>query len=193
MLRTWSIGVLTLSGLAVAAGCGVSASTTGLTPAFAEAAGDAHRYMTEHLLAAMGTSQFPRALAESRARVKTVRSKVSNDADKNLWLVLAMINVKSNEARSMYDLRNYMDRAPQVVTRVIGRATAYVATGLVLGLTAAWGLSQFVSAFLFQVDGRAPAIYVTAAIVTMLSGVAAAAVPARRAARVDPLDALRAG
>ena len=131
MLRTWSIGVLTLSGLAVAAGCGVSASTTGLTPAFAEAAGDAHRYMTEHLLAAMGTSQFPRALAESRARVKTVRSKVSNDADKNLWLVLAMINVKSNEARSMYDLRNYMDRAPQVVQaasrEVIGERDACLA------------------------------------------------------------------
>jgi len=84
-------------------------------------------------------------------------------------------------------------RPSQVLTRVIGRAAAYVAMGLVLGLAAAWVLSQFVSVFLFQIDGRAPAIYITAAVVTMVAGVAAAAAPARRAARVDPLDALRAG
>ena len=114
MLRAWSIRVLTLSGLAVAAGCGVSASGTGLTPAFADVARDAHRYMTEHMLTAIGTERFPTALAESRSRVRALKSKVSNDTDKGLWLVLTMINVKSGEAGQMHEMRGYLDRSPAV-------------------------------------------------------------------------------
>jgi predicted permease len=80
----------------------------------------------------------------------------------------------------------------QVLARVIARAVSYVAAGLVLGLVAAWALARFAGAFLFQIGARDAAVYVTVAVVMMLVGGVAAAVPARRAAQVDPLDTLRA-
>jgi predicted permease len=79
----------------------------------------------------------------------------------------------------------------QVLTRVIGRAAAYVGIGLALGIAAASALSRFAGAFLFQIGARDTAVYAIVVTVMMVVGVAAAGIPARRAARVDPLDALR--
>ena len=62
---------------------------------------------------------------------------------------------------------------------------------IILGLTGAWMLAGLVESFLFQVEPSEPVVY--AACVAVLAAVAllAAAVPARRASRVDPLIALR--
>jgi ABC-type antimicrobial peptide transport system permease subunit len=74
---------------------------------------------------------------------------------------------------------------------VIGRAAAYVGIGLALGIAAASALSRFAGAFLFQIGARDTAVYAIVVTVMMVVGVAAAGIPARRAARVYPLDALR--
>ena len=60
MLRRWIRG-LTLCGCVLAAGCGVSASATGVTADFAEDARAAHTYMTSDLIPAIGTARFPLA------------------------------------------------------------------------------------------------------------------------------------
>jgi putative ABC transport system permease protein len=52
-------------------------------------------------------------------------------------------------------------------------------------------LSRFVPGFLFKVDACDPRAYAAAAAVLLLAVLVAALVPARRAARVDPLIALR--
>jgi putative ABC transport system permease protein len=75
---------------------------------------------------------------------------------------------------------------------VLKRAGLYVATGVALGLTAAWWLSSSLDAFLFDVRGRDPWVFLASAAVLALTGLLAAVVPARRAARVDPIIALRA-
>jgi putative ABC transport system permease protein len=49
-----------------------------------------------------------------------------------------------------------------------------------------------VQAFLFKIDAHDPRVYAGAAAVLILAGLAAAFIPARRAARVDPMIALRA-
>ena len=63
--------------------------------------------------------------------------------------------------------------------------------GVLIGVASAFGLSRFVAAFLFGVQARDPMIFV--AIPVALSAVALVAVwlPALRASRVNPIEALR--
>jgi ABC-type antimicrobial peptide transport system permease subunit len=61
-----------------------------------------------------------------------------------------------------------------------------------LGVAGAWSLAGFLESFLFEVQPHDPAVYFGVFVVLTLTGLAAALLPARRAARVDPLVALRA-
>ena len=91
----------------MAAGCGASATATGVTPGFAKVAKDAHNYMKSDLIPGIATARFPDVLAVSRSKVKIAQSKIGGDADQGVWLLLTMVNVKSNEAngaREMADL-----------------------------------------------------------------------------------------
>jgi ABC-type antimicrobial peptide transport system permease subunit len=64
--------------------------------------------------------------------------------------------------------------------------------GLFVGLAGAAALEQLVRAFLFDARAHDPAVYGAVVIVLLVTGFVAAFGPARRAARVDPLEALRA-
>jgi predicted permease len=78
-----------------------------------------------------------------------------------------------------------------VVSMVLGRAGALVAIGLILGGLGAWLLQSSASAFLFRLESSDPRAF-TAAIATLAAAaLVASALPARRAATVDPLVALR--
>jgi predicted permease len=74
---------------------------------------------------------------------------------------------------------------------VLGSGARVVAVGLVAGLVGAYYLSQLAQALLFEVEARDPFIFGTSALVIAAVGVLAAAIPARRAARVEPMEALR--
>ena len=64
--------------------------------------------------------------------------------------------------------------------------------GVVIGSAAAFGLSRFVTAILFGTSGTNAAAYVASAAVALGAAALASYIPARRAARVDPLVAIRA-
>jgi ABC-type lipoprotein release transport system permease subunit len=72
------------------------------------------------------------------------------------------------------------------------QAGLLIAAGLAIGGAIAWGFSGTVSAFLFQLDGGDLRVLAAAIAVLAATGLVASALPARRAARVDPLRALRA-
>jgi putative ABC transport system permease protein len=74
-----------------------------------------------------------------------------------------------------------------VMRSVLMRAGGYVGVGLVAGLAVAWIASASVANLLFRVEPR----YATAAGTLIVAGLLAAWLPARRAARVDPIVALR--
>jgi putative ABC transport system permease protein len=78
-----------------------------------------------------------------------------------------------------------------VVTMVLKRAAALMAVGLLVGSVAAWLLSARVKDFLFQVQPNDVRIFLAALAVLAAAGLVASAIPARRAASVDPLVALR--
>jgi putative ABC transport system permease protein len=90
-------------------------------------------------------------------------------------------------------IRLALGAVPAAILRaVLGRATLYLSAGLMIGLAGAWLLSALIGNFLFQVQPHDPRVYVSVALTLVAAGVLAALLPARRAARVDPLAALRA-
>jgi ABC-type lipoprotein release transport system permease subunit len=63
--------------------------------------------------------------------------------------------------------------------------------GAVIGLAGAAAAASFVRSFLFQVSPFDPVVLVLAAIAVLALALMASVIPARRAAAVDPIQALR--
>jgi putative ABC transport system permease protein len=78
-----------------------------------------------------------------------------------------------------------------ILWSVLGRAIVYLAGGLAIGLVGARLLGALVSGFLFQIPPNDLRVYAGVIATLVAAGLAAAWLPARRAARVDPLVALR--
>jgi predicted permease len=78
-----------------------------------------------------------------------------------------------------------------ILMSVLGGALLYMMVGLAIGLVSAWGLAELVRGFLFEIQPHDPTVYAGVLAVLAMTGLAAAFLPARRAAAVDPLIALR--
>ncbi|HEX4497293.1 MAG TPA: ABC transporter permease [Thermoanaerobaculia bacterium] len=83
-------------------------------------------------------------------------------------------------------------RAADIRRLVLREGLFQLAIGVGLGLALALGLSRLLAASLFQVRPWDPAVFVLAPAVLVLAGLLACQLPARRAARVDPVESLRA-
>jgi putative ABC transport system permease protein len=89
-------------------------------------------------------------------------------------------------------IRMALGALPSVILwSVLGRASLYLALGLAIGVTGAWWVAGLVEGFLFEIGPHDPAVYLGVFALLTMTGLAAAALPARRAAHVDPLVALR--
>ncbi|MBI3406291.1 MAG: ABC transporter permease, partial [Acidobacteria bacterium] len=78
-----------------------------------------------------------------------------------------------------------------MLASVMGRGMKLVLTGVAIGLFAALTLSRLMEGLLFEVKASDPLTLGTVAMVMCVVAMAACWIPARRAARVDPLVALR--
>lgn len=74
---------------------------------------------------------------------------------------------------------------------ILGKGAILIVIGLVLGLTAAFFCTRFLSSLLFGVGATDPLTFLSTPILLALVSLLACYIPARRATKVDPLVALR--
>lgn len=79
----------------------------------------------------------------------------------------------------------------QVAGAVMGRGVTLAVVGIVLGVMAAYASAQLIESMLFGVGARDPLTFVSVPMVLLCVAVAASLIPAVRASRVDPVEALR--
>ncbi|HTX65343.1 MAG TPA: ABC transporter permease [Opitutaceae bacterium] len=79
-----------------------------------------------------------------------------------------------------------------VLREVLGRGLRLALPGVGLGLAGAWGVSRLLQSQLFGITAGDPPTYAAGAALLLLAAGAACLLPARRAAGVNPVEALRA-
>jgi ABC-type antimicrobial peptide transport system permease subunit len=82
-------------------------------------------------------------------------------------------------------------RSAQVLAAVSGRIVRFTLAGLALGMILAVASSRLIKALLYGIGPSDLAAYAAAGILATGIAALAAWIPARRATRVDPVEALR--
>jgi putative ABC transport system permease protein len=82
-------------------------------------------------------------------------------------------------------------QASDVLRLIVGQGMKVVAVGAVIGLAAALALGQVVKHLLFDVSATDPLVFAGVAFLMVIVALLACWIPARRAAKVDPMIALR--
>jgi putative ABC transport system permease protein len=82
-------------------------------------------------------------------------------------------------------------RPAEIVRMILSQGMGLALVGVALGVASAFALTRAVKSFLFGVTPNDPATFLGVAAVLAAAALAACYLPARRAARVDPLRALR--
>ena len=80
----------------------------------------------------------------------------------------------------------------QVIGLVLGQSLALTAAGILIGIAGAAALARYLEGMLFGLTPLDPATWAGVSVLFAIVAAVAAYVPARRAATIDPLCALRA-
>jgi predicted permease len=99
-----------------------------------------------------------------------------------------------NRRRPEMGIRMALGADPEGVVRLVLRRVAWViGLGLTIGGLATWWAARLAGSLLYGVDPRDPITFAGAAVVLIAIAALAGWLPARRAARIDPVEALREG
>jgi ABC-type antimicrobial peptide transport system permease subunit len=79
----------------------------------------------------------------------------------------------------------------EVLWMIVRESLYLVVAGLILGLPLAWFTSKLMASMLFRLSPRDSFSFVAAGLGMLLVSLAAAFLPARRAASIEPMQALR--
>ncbi len=142
------------------------------------------RPLTEHLESALLPQRVGSTLAGLMGLTALLLSMVG---------VYGIVAFSVSRRRREIGIRMSLGAPPRDVARLIrGQGLRRAAVGIVLGGLAALGVSRLLEGFLVGVSPADPVAYLTSVAVLVLATLAASWLPARRAARVDPVETLRA-
>jgi ABC-type antimicrobial peptide transport system permease subunit len=107
--------------------------------------------------------------------------------------IYGVISYAVSQRRREIGIRLALGAQPGELRRMFVRHGLVLAgIGVAIGLVAATGLMRLMKSLLFGISPLDPVIYAAVPIVLVLAAVLASYLPARRAAVVDPVEALRA-
>jgi ABC-type antimicrobial peptide transport system permease subunit len=116
-----------------------------------------------------------------------------------LALIVAAVGVYSVVAYATSQRTNEMGirialgaKLGDITRLVVGEGLRTVVAGIVIGVALALAAGKLVASLLYGISPRDPVILGSAAVGLALIGIAACLIPAVRAARVNPVSALRA-
>ena len=140
------------------------------------------------------------ALADSISRSTSARrfSVTLLGVFAGLALLLAAVGIYGIVAHSVtrrtheIGVRMSLGAHPQrIAGMVVGRALLLGGAGVAIGASGSLALTRLLRTMLYGVSATDPAVFVAASAFLLVVAAVAAYIPARRAARVDPLIALR--
>jgi putative ABC transport system permease protein len=79
----------------------------------------------------------------------------------------------------------------EILKMVVWRGAGLIVVGICIGVLASCGLTRFLASQIWGISATDPWTFGAVVAMVAISGLAACLLPARRAARVDPLVALR--
>jgi putative ABC transport system permease protein len=81
--------------------------------------------------------------------------------------------------------------ASDVLTMILGQGLRTILIGVAIGIVGSLGLTRGVQSMLFQVTATDPLTFIAVVVLLVTVALAACYIPARRAAKIDPIVALR--
>jgi ABC-type antimicrobial peptide transport system permease subunit len=107
--------------------------------------------------------------------------------------IYGVLSALVNQRQREIGVRIALGARPADVQRmVIRRGLLLTLGGIAIGMTGAWMLTRFLAAVLYGIEPTDPMTFGGVAAVLTLAALLASWLPALRAARVDPVEALRA-
>jgi putative ABC transport system permease protein len=141
------------------------------------------RTMHEHIRFSMWTHRLFLSLFIAFAALALVIAAVG---------IYGVMSYSIGQRTQEIGVRIALGAEPAAVVRMVTlQALKLTAFGIGFGLAGAWAVTRLMAAQLFEVSPTDPPTYVVVGVLLALSGVVAAWLPALRAARVDPMVALR--
>jgi predicted permease len=139
--------------------------------------------LTDEVAQTYGTLAFPMTLAWIFAALALLLSAVG---------IFGVMSYTVSRRRHELAIRMALgaDRA-MLMKQVLRESLRITLAGVLIGLVFALGLSRIVGNYLYGVKATDPLTYAAAIFVLMLAAISASYIPARRAASVDPMQALR--
>jgi putative ABC transport system permease protein len=106
--------------------------------------------------------------------------------------IYAVISYAVEQRAHEFGIRSALGAGPRDIVRLVVREGLIVTvTGLVIGIVAAFGLTRLIASQLYGVTPMDPLTIATVALLLTAVAMLACVIPARHAAKVDPLRALR--
>ena len=103
-----------------------------------------------------------------------------------------MVAYRVRQREREFGIRLALGAAPDsIAKRVVAQGLAYALGGLLIGVPAALALTRLMESVVFGVTTRDPLTFVALPATIALATMIASLLPARRAARVDPVTSMR--